>query len=106
MPGGQNYFFDSSFKKVAYALCGYDEHALAEYLRYRSFDTSSMAIQELREPLTPLDPDDYSMRDRLLKRLSIKPEPKPRSALAGAHKAFEVFKALERLKAPRFAKTT
>ena len=64
-----------------------------------------MAIQELREPGTPFNPDDWSIRsEALLQRLGLEPEPRVHTAINGASKSFEVFKKLEEIKRVRLAK--
>lgn len=106
VPGGQNFFFDWSFFTVAFALTGHSQDEVSRnYLHYSRFDTRSMAIQELREPGTPFDPNDYSVRsESLARRLGINPEPEVHTAINGARKSFEVWKKLEELKQNRFVK--
>lgn len=102
--GGQNFFFDWTFLTVAFALTGYDEREIALRFHYSRFDTRSMAIQELRDPKTPFDPNDWSIRnERLIQRLGLEPEPLVHTAINGARKSFEVFKKLEQMKQIRTA---
>lgn len=95
---GQNISFDWSFLSVAFAECGLheDRFASAEYFHYARLDTRSMAVQKFCGE-EGYDPDDFSLRAGLLqKRLDIKPEPLPHTALNGAMQAYELYKALQK----------
>lgn len=103
--GNQNYFFDDRFLMVALALAGYTENEWKRVFHYSRFDTRSMAIQELWDPNTPFDPNDWSARNKeLVKKLGVTPEPEVHGALNGARQAYEVFCRLQELKRRSFAK--
>ena len=101
---GQNISFDWSFLAIAFAECKITADTLRERynIHYAKTDTRSMAIQELWEPGTPFDPDDYSLRNgRLTQKLGIEDEPIPHEALNGAMKCYEVFKKLREMRGQR-----
>lgn len=96
---GQNFFFDWSFLKIAFMVCGVEDEDIKKCIYYKMLDTASMAVQALLEHDECYDPRNFSLRSGLLqKQLRIPPEPEPHTALNGAFQAYNVFLALKKLR--------
>jgi len=95
IPTGHNFFFDWNFLQVAFVCCDILNEDLSRFFHYTRLDTRSMAVQELLEPNVIYDPREFSVRSgKISKRLGIKQEPYPHTALNGAMQSYKIFKKI------------